>query len=243
VTGAHGHRGVEAVASGSSPIHRLDPRAKILGLIGLAVVAVTTPPGAWAAYAAYLAVLVTLILVARLPPLHVGRRMTVEVPFLLAAAVLPFTVDDGAVLGATLALKITIGVLAMIVLSSTTPFPRLLRGFELLRAPPLIVLIVSFMWRYAHVLGEELTRMKTARDARGYRGRWLWQAGAAGPMLATLFIRSLERGERVYLAMVSRGYGGGIPATVGAPLQLRALDVQFCAALVAVLAVARVALP
>jgi energy-coupling factor transporter transmembrane protein EcfT len=48
--------------------------------------------------------------------------MTVEVPFLLAAAVLPFTVEDGVVLGVTVGAKITIGVLAMVILSSTTPF-------------------------------------------------------------------------------------------------------------------------
>jgi cobalt/nickel transport system permease protein len=243
MTGGHGHTGVEVVAAGDSPIHRLDPRVKIVGLIGLAVVAVTTPPGAWAAYAAYLAVLGFLIAVARLPLRHVGRRATIELPFLAAAAILPFTVPDGRMQGATLALRITIGTLAMIVLSSTTPFPRLLRGFELLRAPRLLLVIVAFMWRYAHVLGEEIARMKVARDARGYRGRWLWQAGAGAAMLGTLFIRALERGERVYLAMLARGYGGGIPATVGPPLALRAADVGFAALLAAALLSVRVVLP
>ena len=244
MSGAHGHGagGVEAVAAGTSPIHRLDPRVKIIALILVAVVAATTPAGAWAALAAYLGAVVALAVAARLPLRHVARRMLIEVPFLLAAGALVFTASDGGVIGGTLVLKLTASVLAMIVLSSTTPFPRLLHGFEALRAPRILVLIVSFMWRYLHVLGEEWHRMKVAREARGHRARWLWQERSLGPVVATLFIRSLHRGERVYLAMASRGFTGAAPATVTTPLTLRATDVVFAAGFVALLLMARLVL-
>lgn len=242
--GGHHFGGVEAVAAQDSPVHRLDPRVKIVGLIGLVVVSVSLPPGAWLAIGALAAILVALVAVAKLHPLHLLRRMTIEVPFLLAAAVLPFTVEDGVVLGATVGAKITVGVLGMVILSSTTPFPLLLRGFELLRTPRLIVVIVAFMWRYLHVLGEEVSNMQTARAARGYSARFFWQAAAStGALVATLFVRSLERGERVYLAMLSRGYDGSMPATAVEPLALRAADVSFLAALAVVLALVRVLLP
>ncbi len=235
---------VEAVAAKDSPVHRLDPRVKIVGLIGLVVVSVSLPPGAWLAFGAVMAILVGLVAVARLHPLHVLRRMTVEVPFLLAAAILPFTAEDGLVLGTTVGLKITAGVLAMVILSSTTPFPRLLRGFELLKTPRLIVVIVAFMWRYLHVLADEVSRMKTARAARGYSAGWLWQALAStGALISTLFVRSLERGERVYLAMLSRGYSGSMAATAVERLALRTVDVSFLAALAVLLVLIRVWLP
>jgi len=235
---------VEAVAAKDSPVHRLDPRVKIVGLIGLVVVSVSLPPGSWLAFAAVMAILVGLVAVARLHPLHVLRRMTIEVPFLLAAATLPFTVEDGLVLGATAGLKITVGVLAMVILSSTTPFPRLLRGFELLKTPRLIVVIVAFMWRYLHVLADEVSRMKTARAARGYSAGRIRQALApTGALISTLFVRSLERGERVYLAMLSRGYSGSMPATAVERLALRAVDVSFLATLAALLVLIRVWLP
>lgn len=244
MSGGHGAtsaEGIEHVAAGDSPIHRLDPRVKIVGLLGLAVVSATSPPGAWAAYAAYVAVLVLLAAVARLRFRYVVRRMAVEIPFLVAAALLPLTVPDGVTRGGTLALKATIGVLAAVVLSSTTPFPVLLRGFELLRAPRTIVLIVSFMWRYLFVLGDEVRRMRLARDARGYHARWIWQTRALAQSVATLFVRSLERGERVYLAMTSRGYTGGVPpATLTAPLTLAARDVAALAAFAAAVIAARV---
>ncbi|MGH8900874.1 MAG: cobalt ECF transporter T component CbiQ [Egibacteraceae bacterium] len=240
MSGRHGHTGIEAVAARDTPIHRLDPRVKIVGLIGVAIVAVTTPVGAWAAFACYGLVLVGLATAARLPAGYVLRRLAIEIPFLVAIALLPFVVPDGVRLAVTVAAKATTGVLAMVLLSSTTPFPQLLHGFERLKAPRLLVMIVAFMWRYLHVIGEEVNRMRIARQARGYRARWIWQAGALGQTIGALFIRSLERGERVYLAMASRGYTGGTPAALTSGLALRATDVGFAVGLAAVLAVTRV---
>jgi cobalt/nickel transport system permease protein len=206
-----------------SPVHRLDARVKLVVLVGLAVVSATTPVGLWWAFAGYLAVLVALCALARLRPLGVLRRMTVELPFLAAAAVLPLVADDGARLGATVALKVTVGVLAMVVLSSTTPFPSLLDALRRLRVPATIVLVVGFLWRYLEVMVEEYERGRVARAARGYRPRWLGDVGPAARGVATLFVRSMERGERVYLAMLARGYSGG--AVVLAPtLAVRRTD-------------------
>jgi cobalt/nickel transport system permease protein len=222
---------VEAVAAGDSLVHRLDPRVKIVGLIGLVLVAVTLPPGAWAAFGALAAFLLGLVAVARLRPLYVLGRMTIELPFLLAAAILPFTTEDGLVLGASVALKVSISVLAMVILSSTTPFPSLLRGFEMLKAPRLILAIVAFMWRYLHVLAGEVSRMQTARVARGYSAGWVWQAASTGSLIATLFVRSLERGERVHLAMRSRLYDGSMPRTATGHFATRTADVLFLTSL------------
>lgn len=244
MSGAHGHRAgsVEAVAAMDSPVHRLDPRVKIVGLILVAVVAASTPAGAWAALVGYVVIAAAVAAAARLPLRHTARRLTIEVPFLVAALALVAFADDGGVRGGTLALKLTASVLAMIVLSSTTPFPRLLHGFEALRAPRLLVMIVSFMWRYLHVLGEEWHRMRIARQARGQQARWLWQHGSLAAVVATLFLRSLQRGERVYLAMASRGFAGGVPTTVTGPLVVGVADVTFLAGLTAALLAARLVL-
>jgi cobalt/nickel transport system permease protein len=241
----HGHGGglheVEAVAALDSPVHRLDPRAKIVGLLGLVVVAATTPVGAWGAFAVYATALVILAGLARLPPGYVLRRMVVEVPFLAAALLLVAVRGPGE--GLTLAARVTVSVLAVVVLSSTTQFPDLLAGFERLRAPRLLLMIVALMWRYLHVIGDEADRMRVARDARGYRPRGLWHARHAfGATIAALFTRSLERGERVHLAMASRGYRGGMPAAVTAPLALSSTDVSVAAVLLAAAIAARVLL-
>ena len=108
------------------------------------------------------------------------------------------------------AIKSTISVLAVILLSSTTPFPELLRGMEKMRIPHMFTTLLSFMYRYIFVLIDEMQRMRRARDSRGWKGKWIWQAKVIGHMIASLFIRSYERGERVYAAMLARGYGGEV---------------------------------
>ena len=85
----------------------------------------------------------------------------------------------------------------------------------------------------------KVSRMKRAREARGYSANWFWQAASTGPLIATLFIRSLERGERVYLAMAARGYAGAMPQLV--PLAFRRADAAFLLVLLLGLLALRVA--
>ena len=68
------------------------------------------------------------------------------------------------------------------------------------------------MLRYLDVLADEARRMRIARLSRGYDPRFLWQVKAFAVGVGALFLRAFERGERVYLAMVSRGYAGRLPA-------------------------------
>jgi cobalt/nickel transport system permease protein len=81
-----------------------------------------------------------------------------------------------------------------------------------LRVPQVIVAIVSFMYRYLFVLSDEVLRLRRARDARSagqssWRSLW-WRAQIAGNMAGQLFLRSYERSNRIYEAMVARGYHG-----------------------------------
>jgi cobalt/nickel transport system permease protein len=127
----------------------------------------------------------------------------------------------------------------MVVLSSTTPFPALLGGFDALRTPRTITLTVGLLWRYLHVFGEEFQRLRRASAVRGYQPRWLWQAGVIAACIGTMFVRSYERGERVHQAMLARGYDGTMPATLRMPQLLRTTDLVFAAGLAAVVAALR----
>jgi cobalt/nickel transport system permease protein len=212
--------------TGGSLVRRLDARAKIVGMIGFTAVVVTTPARAVWAFVLYSAVLAFLIGFARLPLRYVLKRALVVVPFVLVVAVfLPFFHKSGAggyslggsrVTGEGLLVlwnagaKAVLGVLSMIVLGSTTPFAEMVSGFQRLRAPNVFILIVSFMYRYSFVFVEEALRMQRAMASRNYRARWLWNVPTLGHMLSALFLRSYGRGERVYVAMLSRGYEGTV---------------------------------
>jgi cobalt/nickel transport system permease protein len=107
--------------------------------------------------------------------------------------------------------KGTLGVIAAILLSATTSPRDLLAGLERLRLPATLVAILSFMVRYLSVVSDDLHRMRIARESRGYTGGRVGHLKAVAGGVGALFVRSFERGERVHLAMRSRGYNGRMP--------------------------------
>jgi cobalt/nickel transport system permease protein len=210
----------------ASPIHRLDPRAKVLGLLAVTVVAVTTPFALWPVWAACGAVLAAVALTAKVDARTIWRRARVVLPFVVAVAVFipffraggrewalgPFTVSEaGLETFLSVAAKAGIGTVSAVLLGATTTFPDALRALEAMRVPRLFTLIAAFMYRYLFVIVDEVQRMRAALASRGYRPRCAWQVWAAGRVVSALFLRSYGRGERVYLAMISRGFGGAMP--------------------------------
>jgi cobalt/nickel transport system permease protein len=115
--------------------------------------------------------------------------------------------------------KGTLGVAATGLMVATTDVRGLLQALDALHVPKAFAAITTFMVRYCEVIVGDLRQMRIARISRGHDPRWIWQARAVAATAGTLFIRSYERGERVYLAMASRGYGAEVPtASARAPM-------------------------
>ncbi len=212
------------------PLQRLDARAKIVGFIGFTLIVVSTPARAVWAFCLYAGILVFLMGISRVSVGYLLKRALIVVPFVLLVAVfLPFFnragsggyslggahVDaDGLLVLWNVTAKALLGVMSMILLTSTTTFPEMLAGFQRLRVPQVFVLIVSFMYRYSYVFVSELQRMQRAMASRNYGARWLWNVPTLGKVLSSLFMRSYNRGERIHVAMISRGYEGTIDLTL-----------------------------
>jgi len=127
-------------------------------------------------------------------------------------AVGPFDLyREGLIAGSGIVIKGTLGVMTAIILSTSTTAREILRGLERLRLPVLMVQIASFMLRYVNVISDEMERMKVARESRGFIATGLKDWKVIAIAASALFIRSYERGERVHLAMLSRGYSGVLP--------------------------------
>jgi cobalt/nickel transport system permease protein len=221
VGAGHGHK---LHFHGHSRVHRAPAHLKIVALVAFVLVVVATPREWFPVFGGYLLLLGVAVTVSRVPPSYLLKRMVVEVPFVLFAALLPFVAHgpQTELLGVTLSepgllaawgllAKGTLGVLASLTLAATTEPQDLLAGLERLRLPTLLVQITGFMVRYLDVVTTEMQRMRIARESRGFSARdprhWPVLARSAG----ALFIRSYERGERVHLAMLSRGYTGRLP--------------------------------
>ncbi|MCX6466358.1 MAG: cobalt ECF transporter T component CbiQ [Pseudonocardiales bacterium] len=209
---------------GTSVVHRLPAEVKILAAFLGVVCVVVTPREAFPVFGGYLLLLAAVWAAARIPPGWIAVRSLIEAPFVVLAVLLPFTgggptvdvlglaLSAEGLLGAwNILVKGTLGVLTSLTLAATTPLRDLLLGLQRLRAPALVVTIATLMLRYVDVIAAEARRMRLARISRGHDPRFLWQARATATGIGALFIRSYERGERVHLAMLSRGWAGEMP--------------------------------
>ena len=212
-----------------SRVHHLAPQCKLGASLLFVFAVVATPREAFWAYGGYAGLVVAVAAASRIPPGFLVRRMVFETPFVMFALFLPFIArgDQTDVLGITVSVegawaawnilvKASLGLAASLVLAATTELPDLIRGLERLRVPRAFTTIAGFMVRYLDVVGDEMRRMSIARRSRGHDPRWLWQVRAVAASAGALFIRSFERGERVHLAMLSRGYDGTMPDPGGA---------------------------
>jgi cobalt/nickel transport system permease protein len=221
-----------------SPAHRADARLKIVLAIAAVLGITLLPAGAFEAYAVVWVVLVGASTFARLGPLRLVRGAWVVLPFVLVAVPLLFTrpgepvltfelgpivltiTDTGLRDVLSIVAKSWLSVQVALLLAYTTPFADLVDGLRGLRLPAIIVSIISFMYRYLAVLTDEAGRMSRARASRSAEapqgrsgGSLTWRAKVTGSMVGSLFIRSYERSERIYAAMLARGFAGTFHTT------------------------------
>jgi cobalt/nickel transport system permease protein len=236
MSGSHLHAGV--AGDPRSPIHRLDPRAKVIGLLGITVVAVSTPLHAWPVFVACAAAQLAVAVMARVPGKTLLSRGRVVLPLLLFVALfVPFSAHGPATF-ATTGTKAVLGTLSAVLLGATTSFPDVLHALERLRAPKLLVLIAAFMYRYLFTIIDEVQRMRSALAARGYAPKHALQIQAMGRVATALFLRTYERAERVHLAMLARGWRQHLPRLDA--LAFTRTDTLFLAALATPLLAIRV---
>lgn len=187
---------------------------------------VSTPRETVWAFVCYGLALGILVALTQIPIRFLLGRMLVLTPFALLALLFPVFGTDPKVeiLGISLSeqglwdmwnllAKAGLGLVTAILLGASTEIADLLRGFDSLRAPRLVTAILGFMVRYIDVVVGDLNRMRLALAARGHQGTSIAHWGPYGRAMGTMFIRTYERGERVYLAMESRGYAGEMPAS------------------------------
>lgn len=218
--------------SGISLIHQLDPRVKLLTTIAIILSNVFLPDGAWLAFFFTWVVILVLTMLAKMTPGFVLKRSLVAVPFALVAFTVMFTLPgteltqfhlfgwtlsisvEGLVRFISILVRAWLSVQIAILLTATTSFPDLAHGLRHLYVPLILIAVLSFMYRYLFVLSEEAERLLQARAARsarlpgGKRTSVLWRAKNAGNMVGQLFLRSYERSDRVYQAMLARGFEG-----------------------------------
>ena len=227
------HSHLDLYREGTSPVHRLDPRAKVLATLAVVVAGSALPAGFWPGLLALAVLVWGTVGLAGVPLAVALGRSLVAVPFaLMAGASLPFlrpgnplftlaigplrlvATDGGVAAWATVLVRSWLSVLAAGLLVATTPFPDLVAGLQRLGLPRVLAALLSFLYRYLFVLQDEAERLARAREARSAHtgphagGTLVWRARVLGGMVGSLFVRSYERSERIYQAMLARGFRG-----------------------------------
>jgi cobalt/nickel transport system permease protein len=208
---------------GGSVLHHLDARVKVVSAFLLIIGIVATPDYAWIAYPLLWTLLGSLAAISQLNLWRLNRQAGLALPFTLAAITLLVTTPGHPILSAVgliitdagfgrflgIVLKSWLSMQTALLLTSTTPSTDLLWALRGLGVSETLVATLSLMQRYLFTLKDEAERLMRARTARtGAKpgGKLFWRAQVAGGMVGNLFLRSYERSERVYAAMLARGY-------------------------------------
>ncbi|MGQ4649121.1 cobalt ECF transporter T component CbiQ [Lyngbya aestuarii] len=206
-----------------TPWQALAPRTRLLCILLFVFAIALTPNGRWWTWAIYGVGVFGVVLLSRVTLPVLLKRIAVEFAFISVVLLGTLFREGGRVIWSWGLLQITtvgltvlgsvtfkalLSLLMLNVLTLTTSFPALLNALVGLRVPPLLVAILASMYRYIGVLIGEFQAMRKAAASRNFSGSNHWQRQVIGNMMGSLFIRTYERGERVYQAMQARGYQG-----------------------------------
>jgi len=214
-------------------IHRLDPRVKVVVTVAFILSNALLLDGAWTAFGLAWLLLLMANAISDLGITFTLKRSLIALPFALIALTVLFSIpgnplttfhflfwdltitDAGLLRFLSILVRSWLSVQMAILLVGTTRFPDIVHALEHLRVPSILTTIIAFLYRYLFVLADEVFRLLRAREARsaampGVRsgGSVAWRARVAGNMAGQLFLRSYERSDRVYNAMLARGYTG-----------------------------------
>ncbi len=203
--------------------HSLAPRTRLLCTLLMVFAIALTPNGRWWTWAIYGLGVLSVVFFSRVTKKVLFKRIAVEFAFigtvllgtlfrdggevLWSWGILRITTEGLTVLG-SVTIKALLSLLTLNILTLTTSVPALLNALTALRVPPLLVATLASMYRYIGVLIREFQAMRKAAASRNLSNSGVWQRAIIGSMMGTLFIRTYERGERVYQAMQARGYQG-----------------------------------
>lgn len=238
----------EDMAQRRGSLQRLDPRVKLLSMLGLLVVAalVRNIPTLLAMYAATL----VLSVLSRIPLGFFVRRVWLFIPIFTGVVVLPATLSfitpgdivmplwrwHGHAVGVTsqgleaaglIVSRVAVSISLVVLLTITTPWTKVLAAMRALLVPRIFILVIGMAYRYIFLLLNSVTDMYTAREARSVAGPSRGDAREGQRFVAAsagaLFGKAHALAEEVHMAMVSRGYRGNARTLSG--LQVRAVDV------------------
>ncbi len=230
-------------------VHRLDPRVKVVATMLFLFTVVSLPKYEVVALFPFFLFPALLMTIGEIPVAFILRKVLLVSPFAILIGVFNPFLDTGvvavvfgvAVSGGVLSflsilLKFTLTVSAALLLIATTSFPGVCHALRQLNVPAIFVTQLLFLYRYLFVLAEEALRIIRARDVRSFGQRGTGMKVFAR-LIGILLFRTVDRAERIYCAMLSRGFQGDIPSIK--KYHIKGIDLACLASIVVFLAIFR----
>ncbi|MBN1213783.1 MAG: cobalt ECF transporter T component CbiQ [candidate division Zixibacteria bacterium] len=217
------HDFIDKYAEINSPVHRLEPRIKILAALVAVALVTSEPKGELFAFLFYFAVLGAVVSQSRVPVVYVLKRLLIVSPFIIAAGLLlplSYLMTGEDISGniskfflwpLSIVLKALAALLILTILTSTARVHELLAALRGFKMPAVFGVVSALMYRYIFILYDEMLRTNRARRSRTVGRGSSGTVAVYGNQAAMVFIRSFERSRAVYRAMLARGFEGEFP--------------------------------
>ena len=214
---------LDLLADGDTPLHRLDPRAKLLATAIFVVCVVSFGKYEVARLLPFFLYPAVVVGLAELPLTFLLKKLLLVSPFVIFIGIFnpwldrevmvqlgPLAISGGWVSFASLLLRFTLTVGAALLLIATTGFAAICMALEQLGAPRVFTVQLLLLYRYLFVLIGESIRMTRAQSLRSFNaGRGVGYRVFL-QMLGNLLLRTIDRAQRIHLAMLSRAFTGEI---------------------------------
>lgn len=213
---------LDQFSRGDTLIHRIDPRAKVLTTLVFLVCVVSFGRYDLMGLAPFAIFPIALASESGMPERELWKRLAAVAPFaVLVGAFNPFfdretaihvgslAISGGLVSWASIIARFLLTTSAALILIATTGMAGICAGLERLGLPDILSTQLLLLYRYLFVLAEEVMRMARARSLRSFGKRGMGLAVYAN-MLGHLLVRTVARAQRVYDAMLSRGFDGRV---------------------------------
>jgi cobalt/nickel transport system permease protein len=230
---------LDALSSKDSPIHRVDPRIKVLTTLYFIAVVISFNKYDPAGLAPLVVYPLAIMTIGNIPFAYIMKKLLIASPFVLSVALFNpildrspaldlgvFIVSGGFVSFASIVAKFVLTVSAGLALIACTGFDSICSALSRMYVPGAFTIQLLFLYRYIFVLGEEAARMARARTLRSFGNKGLG-VGVYSSMIGQLLLRTMDRAQRIHLAMLCRGFDREIHHA--APSKIRFSDLLFLA--------------
>ncbi len=240
---------LEEMANNDTVIHRIDPRIKVLVASMFVICVVSFHKYTISAILPFGLFLIIVMGLAEIPAFFLLKKIVLVSPFAIMVGIFnplfdqqpimvlgAITITGGCVSFVSILLRFGLCVGAVLVLIASTGFNTICLAMVKLGMPKIFAVQLLMLYRYIFVLIEEGLRMYQAMTLRTFHGRAIAMKTYMH-LAGQLLLRTLDRAQRIHLAMLCRGFDGNI--RIRQSLRMARLDIFFLAACFAILLLMR----